>query len=418
MNLSKLGSSVSLSMLFRLAAVLIIAWLVQRHHLGLRENGQRPIRISEVRAFLPDAHRLSLNTLNANGGLKVLNADKQLIGFVSRTMPHSREIKGYSGPSDVLMVFDAEEKLKGVDIRHSYDTPSHVQDVENDYHFMEQWNDMTRQGIAEMKQFKMSKFHIVSGASRTSEAVVKSVTLRSAVGSDVSVKQAKLITLRWHDLALVVATALGLLLTFWKAPLLQKRKVWIHVLMVIYIGIISADLLAQSLFQSWAIHGIPWRNLPGLTILTALAFLTPWATGKPTYCTHICPHGHAQRWIMKIIPARAKLRLGKDEKWSFAILPWFLLCTVVIISFLNLPIDLAGLEPFDAWSLKGVGLATVLVAVVGLLFSLFVPMGYCRYGCPTGYLLNLVKREKQGFHKGDWGLAALLVIALGLYLSA
>jgi polyferredoxin len=187
--------------------------------------------------------------------------------------------------------------------------------------------------------------------------------------------------------------------------------------MVIYIGLISGDLLAQSLIISWMEHGVPWNQLIGLVFLAAVSFVVPWSTGKPTYCTHICPHGHLQRWMMKLIPARRKLHLGKDEKWSFTALPGLLLLTVLIVTFWKLPIDLAGIEPFDAWSLKGIGIATVSVAIVGLLFSLFVPMGYCRYGCPTGFLLDLVKREKSGFRNKDWWLVAMMVTALALYFT-
>jgi polyferredoxin len=316
-----------------------------------------------------------------------------------------------------LLVFDADQKLNGIAIRHSYDTPSHVEDVVKDYHFMEQWNGKTRGEISGMQGWKPSRFHIVSGASRTSEAVVASVTLRSAIGEQ-SVDLKPALQYRWQDVALMLFTVAGLLLTFAKWPWLQRRKLWIHILMVLYIGLISGDLLAQSLLVSWAGHGIPWQQLSGLVFLAAVSFLIPWSTGKPTYCTHICPHGHVQRWLMKIVPARKKVHLATDEKWSFSALPGLLLITILIVTFLNLPIDLAGFEPFDAWSLKGVGIATVSVAIISLLFSLFVPMGYCRYGCPTGFALELVKRgRKSGFRKKDWWLAAMVATALVLYFA-
>lgn len=401
-------------MAFRLGAVLLVGWLIHRNTVRHSENGLRPIRVSEVKTYLPNAHQLRVNP-GPNGGFRVIDEKKNTIGYATRTMPHSRSILGYSGPTDVLIVYNKNRNLKGILVRHSYDTPSHVEDVVKDYHFMEQWNDKARKDIAAMQGLPASKFHIVSGASRTSEAIVKSVTLRAGLGSSQEMTRNNF-RFRWQDVALILCTAAGLFLTFSKAPWLQRRKVWFHLVMVIYIGLISGDLLAQSLLINWVGHGIPWNQLIGLVTLAGVAFLIPWSTGKPTYCTHICPHGHAQRWLMKVIPARKKRHLGKDEKWSFAALPGLLLLTILIVSFLNLPIDLAGFEPFDAWSLKGVGIATVIVAIVGLVFSLFVPMGYCRYGCPTGLLLDLVKREKNGFRKKDWWLAAMIVISIALYL--
>lgn len=402
-------------MSFRLGAVFLTGWLIHQQTLRHTENGMRPIRISEVKAFLPEAHRLRIRS-SPNGGFRVIDRNRIPIGYVSRTMPHSRSIRGYSGPSDVLLVFDREERLLGIGIRHSYDTPSHVEDVIKDYHFMEQWNEKSRREIAGMQALPMTKFHIVSGASRTSEAVVQSVTLRAGIGEPGNQKEAGL-QLRLQDFLLILCSFAGIVLTFAKWRWVQRRKFWIHILMVLYLGIVTADLLAQSLLISWAEHGIPWQQLPGLIVLAGVAFAIPWATGKPTYCTHLCPHGHVQRWLMKLIPADRKLHLGRDEKWSFAALPGLLLGTVLIISLARLPIDLAGLEPFDAWSIKGVGIATVLVAVIGLLFSVFVPMGYCRYACPTGFLLGLVKRERDGFRKRDWWLVGFIILAIVLYMK-
>ena len=401
-------------MLFRLAAVLITGWLIHRHTLQTSADGHRPILLSEVKAYLPDAYRLRINT-DPGGGFQVIDQNREVVGFVTRTMPHSRKIKGYSGPSDVLQVYDAEQKLLGIAIRHSYDTPSHVEDVVKDYHFMEQWNGKTKNEIAEMQSLPFTKFHIVSGASRTSEAVVGSVTLRSAIGER-DIEKGRTFTFRTTDFGLIFCTVAALFLSFAKFPWLQRRKLWVHILMVLYIGLITGDLLAQSLLINWAGHGIPWNQLIGLVFMAGVALLIPWSTGKPVYCTHICPHGHIQRWFMKLVPARRKWHPGKDEKWSFSALPGLLLLTILLVTFLNLPTDLAGFEPFDAWSLKGVGISTVTVAIVGLLFSLFVPMGYCRFGCPTGFLLDLVKKGKNGFRKNDLWLLAFMITAVAFSL--
>lgn len=401
-----------LAMLFRLVAVSLIGFLLHRNQLRSEAEGQRPIRLSEVRTFLPAAHRLALNS-GPEGGLRVFDANRELIGFAQRTMPQCREIRGYSGPSDVLLVFDAGTRLKGIHFRHSYDTPSHVEDVAKSYSFMEQWNGKTRREIAAQAALPVSKFHVVSGASRTSEAVARSVTLRSA-GQAASPPG---FSLRWQDLALMACILLGVGLAGLHKPLLQRHKTWIHLAMVIYLGLVSADLLAQSLLFSWAAHGIPWRTLPGLAMLAAAAFLIPWSTGKPVYCTHLCPHGHLQRWLMKLIPPRRKLILGNDEKWSFALLPVLILAAALIIAFRQLPIDLAGFEPFDAWSIKGIGLATAIIFVLSLAFSLFVPMGYCRYGCPTGKLLELVRKDPDGFRRRDGWLLFLAALSAALYFS-
>jgi len=68
--------------------------------------------------------------------------------------------------------------------------------------------------------------------------------------------------------------------------------------------------------------------------------------------------------------------------------------------------------------LKGAGLATILVAIIGLAISLFVPMAYCKFGCPTGWLLEFVRRRGGGdrFSERDWMGLGLFVVALTLYV--
>ncbi len=412
MDAKGLRHSQPLALGFRLVCLFAIGWLVHQSQLRSDQAGRRPVRLSEVKVFLPEAHQLRLNSGPA-GGLRVLDQQGEQIGLATKTMPHSRSVKGYSGPSDMLLVYDAEEQLLGIAFRHSYDTSSHVDDVARDYLFMEQWNGKTRQQIAALEMRDISAHHIVSGASRTSEAVLQSVHLRAAMGGEAASRPQ--MRIRWQDVALLVCVVLALLLTFTKVPWLNRRKAWVQAAIAIYIGLISGDLLAQSLIVSWAQHGVPWYSVLGLVLLLAAALIIPWSTGKPIYCTHLCPHGHAQRFLMKITPSRWRPKLGQPEKWSFGLLPGLTLATILVITFWRLPIDLAGMEPFDAWAIKGVGMATVVIAVVGLIFSIFVPMGYCRYGCPTGFLLDLVRRDRKGFRSRDWWLLALLALSVALY---
>lgn len=404
-----------LPLLLRLLSLLAIGWLVHAQFRRLAEEGQNPIRVSEVRAFLPAAQDLVVES-GPRGGYAVIDGRGTRIGHVARTMPHCRDITGYSGPTDVLMVSGADGRLTGIALRQSYDTPSHVKDVSSDYLFMEGWNGLTWEEIAGRQALTRRGVDVVSGATRTSEAVAKSVARRAALGIR-ALDAGRQIQFRWHDAAVLMLCGLSLCLAFVKKAWIQRRKTWVHLAATVYLGLLSGDLLAQSLVVRWSEHGFPWRTTPGLVLLATLAFTVPWLTGHPIYCTHLCPHGHAQRWLMKLIPAHRKPALGPDEKWSFSFLPGALLIVVLLITLLALPIDLAGLEPFDAWSFRGASVATLIVAGVSLLVAAFVPMGYCRYGCPTGFLLNLVKRERTGFCRRDLWLGALLVLSAALFFG-
>lgn len=392
-----------------------IAWLIRSHHDRLRVQGDWPITAAEVKTFLPEAHRLRVDP-GPRGGLFVLDSEKNPIGYTVRTMPHSRDIVGYSGPTDVLVVFDAEELGRGVILRHSYDTPSHVEDVQKDFLFMESWNDRAWADIAEITDFNDAEIYAVSGATRTSEAVMEGITHRLALAEGAEGSRPKL-SIGWRDVALMGFLGFGCLFAFVKSKRLQRWRWLFSVATIGLLGFWLGDLIAQSLLVGWAESRVPWEATPGLAVFVAAAFLVPWFTRQPVYCQFICPHGNLQRWTMKWMPARWKHPLSGDGKWVFRWIPAMLLAVVLVVSFLELEFDLAGMEPFDAYLIGSAGMATILVAVIGLVISLFFPMAYCKYGCPTGWLLEFVRRRsgKGKFGERDWIGLGLLVLALALY---
>ena len=165
----------------------------------------------------------------------------------------------------------------------------------------------------------------------------------------------------------------------------------------------------------WAQNGV--AHAPGLVLLLAAALVIPWATGKPLYCQHICPHGHAQEWLSRIVPSRWKLRVPKRVAAGLRWLPPLTIGCVFILAILALPADLASVEPFDAYLIKAAGWATLAIAVIGLVASLFVPMAYCRFGCPTGAVLEFVRRRGVQDQFGRREVVALLLVGLAAVLS-
>ena len=302
-------------------------------------------------------------------------------------------------------------------VRHSYDTPSHVEDVTRDFIFMERWNGRTWDDIAEITDLHEAGIYGVSGATRTSDAVAQSITHRLALAAGGEGMVAPF-RFGWRDGALLGILGLGCLFAFWKAKSFQRWR-WVYsVGTILGLGFWLGDLIAQSLLVGWVESRVPWEATPGLVLFVAAAFLLPWFTKQPVYCQFICPHGNLQRLAMKVIPATWKRPLRDDGKWVARWIPVMLLAVVLAVSFLQLDLDLAGIEPFDAYLLKGAGLATIAVALIGLAISLFYPMAYCKFGCPTGWLLEFVRRRagKDRFSERDWMGLVLFALALALYV--
>ena len=119
---------------------------------------------------------------------------------------------------------------------------------------------------------------------------------------------------------------------------------------------------------------------PGAPFCAAL--VVPVLSKRQLYCHHLCPFGAAQQLIRGRTPWR--LVLSQNLQRGLKLIPPALLLLVVLTAVLHLPINLASIEPFDAFVFWIAGAATLTIAVVGLAFSAIVPMAYCRFGCPTG----------------------------------
>jgi hypothetical protein len=399
---------------YRLALLVAIAWVIHRHYVHLRVSGLTPLAVDEIRAVLPDAVDLR-DDPGVRSGVFVHDAHGNEIGYAVRTAPVSDSIVGYRGWTDSLVVFDPALHVLGVRVRSSQDTRDHVGDVKGDPYYLKTWNGKPWDEVARTTP-EEAGIEGVSGATMTSLAMAEGIQKRLLASMDEMALKPP--PLRWkvRDIGLGLITACGLILAFTGT----YRRLWLRrgfqVLVIAYIGFINGDLLAQSLMVGWIQAGVPWRLAPGVVLLLAAALVVPWTTGKPLYCQHLCPHGAAQELLHRIAPRRWRLGIRSDIDRSLRWLAPGLLGVVIAVTLFLLPIDLAHLEPFDAYLIRSAGWATITIAMVGLIASLFVPMAYCHYGCPTGALLNFVRGRgfADRFGRRDVAALALFIIAVGL----
>ena len=109
-----------------------------------------------------------------------------------------------------------------------------------------------------------------------------------------------------------------------------------------------------------------------------------------------------------------RLRLSAKVTRMLETIPILLLAVVAVAAIGHFSFSLVNLEPFDAYLFRIAGWITLTIAVVGLAASAFVPMAYCRFGCPTGAMLNLLipGSAQSGLNKRDY--LALLLLGLAL----
>ncbi len=402
--------------IYRFAVVVAIAWLIRDVAVRQRVQGDSPVVAGEIVSLLPEAFALRPDD-SARDGLFVLNRAGRELGYVVRTQPACRDIIGYAGTTDALVVLDRDWKILGLKIHASEDTTSYVNDIALDRRFLKKWNGLTWDAAAAL-DLKAAGIEGVSGATMTSMAIAQSVKARLQLSRDQLAARVPL-RLAARDVALLVVLAAAGIMAFGRAEWRQRWKRPYQIALLVYVGFIAGDLIAQKMLIGWARGGVPWTSAPGLLLLTAAALVVPWASGKPFYCHHICPHGAAQELISQIRPKRFQVTLSADVIRGLEILPGALLFFTLVVAMVALPFDLAGLEPFAAYVIRSAGVATLAVAGIGLVAAFFVPQAYCRFGCPTGALLNFVRTRgaTDSFSRRDAVALGLVVLAFVLNVN-
>ena len=398
----------------RFAVVATIAWLIRDVAVRQRIQGDSPVTAAEITSLLPGAATLRPDD-SARDGLFALDREGRELGYVVRTQPACRDIIGYAGTTDALVVLDRDWKILGLKIHSSEDTESYIKDITVDRRFLKKWNGLTWDAAAAL-DLKAAGIEGVSGSTMTSMAIAQSVKARLQLSRD---QLAARVPLRfaWRDYALFAVIAAAGLMAFGPPAVRHRWKRPYQFVLIVYVGLIAGDLLAQKLLVGWTRSGIPWTTAPGLVLLAAAALLVPLATGKPLYCHHVCPHGAAQELLSHYRPARFQITLSASVIRGLEYLPFALVFFTLAVALLALPFDLAGLEPFAAYVIRSAGVATLAVAAVGLIASFFVPQAYCRFGCPTGALLNFVRARgpTDRFSRRDYAALALVALAVALH---
>jgi Na+-translocating ferredoxin:NAD+ oxidoreductase RnfG subunit len=365
-----------------------------------------PITLAEVQVLEKDATELRPSKMP--DGLDVLDAAGKRIAIAVHTSPVSDAVIGYKGPANTLMLLNAEgTALKRIALRKTYDTKRYVAYVTGDRYFMNLFNEMPLDRLAELN---MDKIEGVSGATETSRAVAEALMLRSqALLEAQPAGWLRHLRWRWQDTGHVAVLVAAFLMAFTHLRGIPWVRHLHHAGLVVYVGFLAGEILSQSLFGGWAAHGTPWQNAPGLLLLGTVALLAPVFTGKQLYCHHICPHGALQQLLARRLPWQWRLPAWLDRLLAQAPL---VLLALVLFAFVRGWgwLNLNAIEPFDAYLVRVAGWGTIAVAIVGVVAALFTPLAYCKYGCPSGALFRLLRFTGDNDRLGvrDWLAAAVL----------
>jgi thiamine biosynthesis lipoprotein ApbE/Na+-translocating ferredoxin:NAD+ oxidoreductase RnfG subunit len=153
---------------WRLAALLLAALLLQRTT-PVTESALTRLGLDDAKVFFPGAKRLKSGP---NQTLLVQDQYGNRIGRLVTTSPDADSILGYSGPSNVLVALDNQEKIVGTRILASEDTPEHVDKLRANPAFEKSFKDWrpTTQPAPKLEAY--------AGSTLTAYAITESIQKR------------------------------------------------------------------------------------------------------------------------------------------------------------------------------------------------------------------------------------------------
>ena len=394
--------------------------------IAYRLSGGRPayrfpqaLKLEQAKKFFPQAASLQAASLQESDeprGMRVLDAEQNLLGRLFRTSPAADKIVGYQGQTDTIIALDKAGKIVGIAIHQTYDNQEYADYVREEEYFLTLFNGKTLPELAELDVFE-EQVEGVSGATMTSMAMVDGMVLAAQAQSEpVVVGDKPERRLAWRDWGTIAVVLLALLI----AATSLRGKAWVRrgfqAVLIGYLGFYNGDLLSLALGVGWAQSGVPWRSAVGLCVLALAALAVPLFTRRQLYCQHLCPHGAAQQFLMNAA-VRWRLRIPRRLSQAMRLLPGVLLAWGILVAARGWSYNLADVEPFDAYLWRVAGWPSILIAASGLLASLWIPMAYCRYGCPTGAILNFLRWNSQSGQMSARDVVALFLLLLAVGLT-
>lgn len=356
--------------------------------------------LADLRLVFPDAAQIDPDPGDPTV-IRVVAPDGIPLGWALRTSPAADRVIGYQGPTDAIVGFDTAGKVCGVAVLATYDNEPYVGYVRDDAAFRGVYRGLAFEELAGVNPDDTG-IEGVSGATMTSQAVAAGIVraARERSGRQASVATVPRFTTmlrgidgpQWGALAVIAA---GIITGFTRLRGTWFGRLALPIAVLAYLGFGAGALLSQAQLWGWAQAGVP-RGAAVLIALAVAAVVLPITTRKNVYCSHLCPHGAAQQLLVRFVKPKRSMPPAL-RPWLIA-LPWALLTLAILVALFHLPLNLVDIEPFDAYLPTVAGVAALVIFVVSLVASCFSPMAYCRYGCPTGALLDHLRLHGRA----DW----------------
>lgn len=312
--------------------------------------------------------------------------------FVVNTRVLAKDVQGYGGPVPLKIHIDKDGRLTAIEAEPNAESPSFFDRAKE---LFSSWQGKT------IDEAMAEDVDAVSGATFSSKAIIRNVQRGLAYakqhgladgGKGAQEESAeRTVATGWTlgSIVALIAVLLGAIV-----PLFTNNR-RLHlvqlVVNVVVLGLWTGTFVSYTLFLRLFAGGVSLSAIgalaaPLLMLIVALLYLLAGRSGH--YCAHVCPFGSAQELAGKL--SRRKLRITPrvlSVLTALRNLLWGVLMVLLLTGTCTAWIDY---ELFTAFIYSSASVWVIVLAVLFLVLSVWVPRPYCRFVCPTGALMKSV----------------------------
>lgn len=311
--------------------------------------------------------------------------NRSKLGTIIYSAPYANSVYGFSGHTPLRIVLDEQDHIKSVELIENSETIEYVERVK-EKGLLDEWINLT---ISEALEKQVDA---VSGATYTSKGIIETLNITLSVYSESEWVRKKDITFLIRNLVLVLF--IGFALFAFSKPTKTPRFRWILLILSISIlGLWQGRMLSVSQFISWVVNGIPISMQWAMLLILILSIVIPMTTGKAFYCSYVCPFGALQDIASKT--RKNKIRLGRRIVQWLQLIKRAILVGGLLLIAIGIGFDFSHIEPFTAFTPQAASWSAIAIAVFSVLLSVFIARPWCRFMCPTGEILEIIRRKKH-----------------------
>lgn len=312
--------------------------------------------------------------------------------FVVNTRVLAKDVQGYGGPVPLKIHIDKDGRLTAIEAEPNAESPSFFDRAKE---LFSRWQGKT------IDEAMAEDVDAVSGATFSSKAIIRNVQRGLAYakqhgladgGKGAQKESAEYTVATGWTLGSIVALIAVLLGAV--VPLFTNNR-RLHlvqlVVNVVVLGLWTGTFVSYTLFLRLFAGGVSLSAIGTLAaplLMLIVALLYPLTGRSGHYCAHVCPFGSAQELAGKL--SRRKLRITPRVLHVLTALRnllWGVLMALLLTGTCSAWIDY---ELFTAFIYSSASVWVIVLAVLFLVLSVWVPRPYCRFVCPTGALMKSV----------------------------